>query len=276
MLEKSLLVLIFVLSYYLVVCLNVRRRSNKYKKKNNLIVSTKDYSINDFFQKINFLNSKDAFLSKQGYPLKLNVYSYYLTKIFLLMLLLLAGIINYESIVTGVVLGAFGYYFIDLYILINKKTRDGEICVDLMNVVNSICLELSADVTLKESLKRQFENCKNKDFRKAMLELSTRYELSELNLDAALECLETRFDILELTMFCKALREYSTVSNIIEILENLAGVLKLKYIEKIKEGTRNKVIYITFGVIIALGNIIALTFYPILISIGQGFNNIFS
>jgi hypothetical protein len=145
-----------------------------------------------------------------------------------------------------------------------------------MNVVNSICLELSADVSLKETLRRQFENCKNKDFRRAMLEFSTQYELSELNMEMSLQTLESKFDIVELKMFCNALREYSSVSNIIEILENLASILKLKYIEKIKEGTRSKVVYITFGVIIALGNIIALTFYPIIISISQGFNNIFS
>lgn len=276
MLEKSLLVLIFVLSYYVILCLNIKRRSDKYKKKNNLIVSIKDYSFNDFFQKINFLNSKEAFLSKQGYPLKLNVYSYYAIKIFLALLLLFAGMINYESTILGIVLSAFGYFSVDIYILINKKTRDGEICVDLMNVVNSICLELSADITLKETLRRQFENCKNKDFRKAMLEFSTQYELSELNMETSLDSLESKFEILEVTMFCNALREYNSVSNIIEILENLASILKIKYIEKIKEGTRNKVIYITCGVIIALGNIIALTFYPIIISIGQGFNNIFS
>ena len=232
--------------------------------------------LKDFFQKINFLNSKDAFLSKQGHPLKLNVYSYCIVKMFLGLLLFFAGMINYESTIFGIVLGAFGYFSVDIYILINKKTRDGEICVDLMNVVNSMCLELSADITLKETLRRQFENCKNKDFRKAMLEFSTQYELSELNMEDSLSVLENKFDILELTMFCNALREYSSVSNIVEILENLASILKLKYIEKVKEGTRNKVIYITFGVIIALGNIIALTFYPIIISIGQGFNNIFS
>ena len=276
MFEKSLLVLIFVLSYYVIVCLNIKRRADKYKKKNSVIVSTKDYSLNNFFQKINFLNSKDAFLLKQGYPLKLNVYSYYATKIFLTTLLLVAGTINYKSTILGIIFGAFGYFSIDIYILINKKTRDGEICVDLMNVVNSICLELSADVSLKETLRRQFENCKNKDFRRAMLEFSTQYELSELNMEMSLQTLESKFDIVELKMFCNALREYSSVSNIIEILENLASILKLKYIEKIKEGTRSKVVYITFGVIIALGNIIALTFYPIIISISQGFNNIFS
>lgn len=145
-----------------------------------------------------------------------------------------------------------------------------------MNVVNSIILELSADVSLKDSLKRQFENCKNRDFKKSMLEFATEYELSELNINNSLNALNEKFDVLEIDMFCNALRQYNSVENIIEILENLSEMLKVKYIQKIKEGTKNKVIYITFGVVIALGNIILLTFYPIIVSISQGFNNIFS
>jgi hypothetical protein len=74
--EKILFVLLFILIYYAVCCIDIKNKANKYKKKNNLNVSTKDYFLKDFFQKINFLNSKDAYLSKQGYPLNLNVYSF--------------------------------------------------------------------------------------------------------------------------------------------------------------------------------------------------------
>ena len=77
-------------------------------------------------------------------------------------------------------------------------------------------------------------------------------------------------------MFCNSLKEYNKVGNIIEILENLSDTLKIKHMDKVKEDTRTKVLYITFGVILALGNIILITFYPLFISIGQGFNNIFS
>lgn len=276
MYEKCLFVLIFILMYYTVCCIDIRNKADKYKKKNNFNVSTKEYFFKDFFQKINFLNSKDAYLSKQGYPLNLNVYSYYSLKMLLFTVFFFAGSKNYDSVVVGTVLGFTGYFLIDFYILINKKSRDSEICVDLMNVVNSMSLELSTDVTLKDSLKRQFENCKNRDFKKAMLEFATEYELSEFNIEKSLEALNGKFDVMELDMFCNALRQYNSIENIIEILENLSEMLKVKYIQKIKEGTKNKVIYITFGVVIALGNIILLTFYPIIISIGQGFNNIFS
>lgn len=271
-----LFVFIFVVIYQLLNKYNIFLKTDKYRKRNNLYYSTKEDSFKVFIQKINFIKSKDNFLSKQGYPLKLNAVSYYFLKFFLTFLLFFAGSVNYESTFLGVMLGALGYFVIDIYIFLNKKNRDSEICTDLLNVVDSISLQLAAEMTLRDSLKRQFENCKNDDFKRAILEFATQYELSELNIKKSLDKLKNKFDILEVNMFCNSMKEYSKVGNITEILENLSDTLKTRYLEKIKSDTRAKILYITFGVIIALGNIIMLTFYPLFISIGQGFNAIFS
>ena len=275
MIDMLLYILFFILSYLISNKIIISLKSDKYKKRNNLSYTTNDYSLKKLFSKFNFLKTKENFLSKQGYPLKLNAISYYALKVSFGLLLFLAGSINYHSVYIATVFFIVGYYFIDAYILINKKSRDSEICIDLLNVVNSISLQLSAHLTLKDSLKKQFENCKNKDFKKAILEFSMKYELSEFNIDDALDELKSKFDILEINMFCNSLKEYNKVGDIIEILENLSNMLKIKYIDKIREMTRTKVLYITFGVIVALGNIILLTFYPLFTSIGQGFNTIF-
>ncbi len=276
MINLLLFVLFFILSYLLITQYIIYKKTERYKKKNNLKLSTKAHFFKELFSKINFLKAKEDFLSKQGNPLNLNVSSYYLSKIALALFLFVIANTNYGSLLIAILFGAVGYFFVDTYIFINKKTRDGEVCTDLLNVTDSIILQLSAEVSLKESLKRQFENCKNKDFKKAMLEFSTQYELSELNINVAIEELKNKFDILEINMFCNVLREYNKVGNIIEILENLSEMLRVKYIEKLKSATRTKVLYITFGVIVALGNIIMLTFYPLFISIGNGFNTIFT
>ena len=276
LIDILLFVLLFCLSYFLVYYINVFQKSDKYKKRNNIQNPTKENSLKNFFSKINFINSKENFLSKQGYPLNLNAISYYFIKIFLALILLWAGVVNYKSFLLGVILGIFGFFALDIYVLLNKRTRNNEICVDLLNVVDSVILQLSAEVSLKDSLRQQYQNCKNESFRKAILEFSTQYELSELNIDASLDELQNKFDVMELNMFCNSLKEYNKVGNIIEILENLSDTLKIKYLDKIKEDTRTKVLYITFGVVLALGNIILITFYPLFISIGQGFNNIFS
>lgn len=276
MIDILLFVLLFCLSYFLVYHINISKKSDAYKKRNNIQFPTKEDSLKNFFSKINFINSKENFLSKQGYPLKLNAISYYFIKIFLPVLLLYAGLTNYNSTLISVLLGIFGFFVVDVYISLHKKTRNTEICVDLQNIVDSIILQMSAEVDLKDSLKFQYQNCKNEDFKKAILEFSTQYELSELNIDVALEELKNKFDVLELNLFCNSLKEYNKVGNIVEILENLSETLKIKYLDKLKEDTRTKVIYLTFGVVLALGNIILLTFYPLMISIERGFNNIFS
>ena len=136
-------------------------------------------------------------------------------------------------------------------------------------------MQLASYVPLKESLKNQYENCHNKDFRKAMMMFATKYELSELNIEEALHDLNSRFELLEMDMFCQTIRQYNKVGNIVELLENLSAILKQKYLQQLKSKTREKILYITFGVILALSNIILIIFYPLFISIGNHFNQIF-
>ena len=188
----------------------------------------------------------------------------------------MSSLVNYDSYLVTLFFGVISYYLIDILIMLHKKNRDFEICYDLLNVCNSISLQLSANIMLKDSLKKQFENCQNADFKQAMLKFSTKYELSELDLDIALKELNNTFQITEIEMFCNSLCKYTSVGSIISILDNLADALKEKYFKKIRDGTRSKILYITFGVIVALGNMILLTFYPLFVSIGQGFDHIFN
>ena len=248
---------------------------NKFKKRNNLLNNSKENSKKKLFSKINFIKTKENYLFLQGYPLKLNAISYYLIKYSLTMLFCYAGMVNYHSLTMAVVLGLIGFFSLDLYIKIYKKNRNEEICSDLLSVTNSITMQLASFIPLKESLKNQYENCKNKDFRKAIMMFATKYELSELNIDEAINDLNSRFNILEVDMFCNAIKQYNKVGNIIELLENLSSILKEKYINKLKSKTKEKVIYITFGVVVALGNIMLITFYPLFVSIGNNFNQIF-
>lgn len=275
MINCLLFVLFFILSYLLVHSVSVKHQVDKFKKRNNIQVVAKENSIKKLFSKINFIKTKENFLYSQGYPLKLNGITYYITKIVLTLFLSLAGLINYNSYSAMLILGLIGFYFIDIYIMAHKKTRDSEVCTDLLSITDSLSLQLSSYVPLKDALKNQYENCKNKDFRKSIMMFATKYELSELNITSALNDLKSRFNILEVDMFCNTIEQYNKVGNIIELLENLSSTLRIKYMDKLKEKTRMKVIYITFGVIIALTNIILITFYPMFISIGNNFNGIF-
>lgn len=267
--------LVFIICYLTLHRKYLKHELKKLGDKSRLKNQTKDVKFKNFISKINFLKTKDLFLEKQGNPLRLDSIRYYLLKISLALLFLFAGIKNYDSITISILLSLIGYFFIDAYIALNRKSRNSEICNDLYSVVDSICMQLSSHMTLKDSIKFQYKNCKNKDFKKAIIEFSTRYELSELNIDYAVKGLREKFDILEIEMFCNALSEYNHTGNITEILENLSSTLAEKQIERYKDNTRSKIIYITIGVIIALLNIVLLVFYPLFISLGNGFNNIF-
>ena len=275
MINYLLFVLFFVISYLIAKRLYVNQQVNKFQKRNSVLDFAKENSFKKLFSKINFIKTKENYLFLQGYPLKLNAISYYLIKIMMTLFLGVAGIMNYNSYIIMIILGLIGFYFLDLYIMMNKKSRDNEICSDLLTVTNSITMQLSSFVSLKDSLKNQYENCNNKDFRKAIMMFATKYELSELNIDEALNDLNSRFDLLEVDMFCNTIKQYNKVGNIIELLQNLSSLLKEKYIHQLKAKTREKVIYITFGVILALSNIILIIFYPLFISIGNNFNQIF-
>ena len=275
LLNLSFLLLLFLICYLVVKRSYTKHQLNKFNHKGNKNFHTKESIFKNFISKINFLKTKDLFLFKQGYPLKLDAIRYYSLKVMMALLFLSAGLKNYNSKLIPIVLSLIGYFFIDLYIFVNKKSRNAEICNDLYSVVNSVCLQLSSHMTLKDSLKYQYKNCKNKDFKKAMIEFSTCYELSGLNIDTAVKTLNDKFDILEVQMFCNAMSEYNQTGNIIDILDNLSVTLGEKQIDRLKDNTRQKILYITLGVIIALGNIIMLVFFPLFISLEQGFNNIF-
>lgn len=270
-----LFVLFFVICYLLVEHRFIQKQVNQFQKKNLYQESAKENSFQKILSKINLIKTKENNLFLQGYPLKLHAISYYLIKISFLLLFITAGIINYHSYFVALILGFFGFFFLDWYLSFYQKTRNNEICSDLLTVTNSITMQLASYVPLKESLKNQYENCRNKDFRKAMMLFSTKYELSEYNVDTALNELNARFDLLEVDMFCHTIRQYNQVGNIIELLENLSNVLKQKYIQQLKIKTKEKVLYITFGVIVALSNMILITFYPLFVSIGNNFQQIF-
>lgn len=275
MLNCVLFVLIFVIVYLFVYDYLVKQQVDDFKKRSSVYEVAKENSFKKLFSKFNFIKTKENYLFLQGYPLKLNGITYYIFKILLASIFLLSGLINYNSLFVAIIFAGIGYMIIDLYIAINKKSRDSEICEDLLNVTNSIALELSSYVPLNESLKYQYQNCKNKDFRRAIMMFATNYQLSELNVEEAINDLNKRFDILEIDMFCNTMRQYLKVGNIVELLENLSSVLQCKYMDKLKDRTKEKVLYITFGVIIALSNIVLITFYPLFVSIGNNFNQIF-
>lgn len=213
MLDYLLFILLFILSFFVVRSFIVRQQVDKFKKRSSILATTKENSFEKILTKINFIKTKEKFLLSQGYPLNLNGISYYIIKTLLTLILAIAGLVNYESYLAMIVLGVIGYTFLDIYIYVHKKTRDSEICVDLLAITDSLTISLASYVPLEEALKNQYENCKNKDFKKAIMMFSTNFKLSELNVNKALDELRSKFDILEVDMFCNTIEQYNKLGN---------------------------------------------------------------
>ena len=81
MINYILLLLIFISCFLIISRINLKIQYDKYKNKSNSLFQTKEIQFKNFISKINFIKTKEIFLSKQGYPLKLDVIRYYLLKI---------------------------------------------------------------------------------------------------------------------------------------------------------------------------------------------------
>ena len=276
MIQPLLMVLLFFLSFLWIDNVFQKKEVTKYQKRNNQLIFVNDFDFKTILKKFYFLKSKDEFLFRLGYPLKLNAISYYVCKFMLTILCFLSSKMNYDSILATTIFSFIGWFLLDGYLYLYQRSRDASVCAYLLNVVNSISLQLSANITLKDSLKKQFEICQNKDLKQAMLKFSTKYELSKLDLEDALKELKNSFQIVEMDMFCNTLSQYFKVTNMLEVLEHLSEALEEKQLRKIRDKTRSKILYITCGVVLALGNMILLTFYPLFVSLGNNFNTIFN
>ncbi len=275
-----LLVPVGVLCYAVIRRLHAKMMKRSYEARsiNRHYTYSKDISIytgKKFPLSAEFLKRTDDMLRKQGNPLGLTVSSYYIVKSCMFMSLFAAGIFNYTSFVMGLILGVFGFILIDIYIWLNKRLRDSQINNDLLDVVETLYLQMSAYVSLKEALRGLHEVCRNKDFKKALIRLSATYELSEMNIERAANQLKESFDLIEIDMFAAALKQQIIMGSSLEVLNNLSRILKENYLDKLNIKTKVKILYITLGVTLVLVNIMALTFYPIFINVGETMRDIF-
>ena len=223
----------------------------------------------------NLFKKVDRMLRKQGYPFRLTASSYFLIKSALFLICFILSVNSYHSFTMALIIGLAGFYTVNVYMYLNRIIRDSAIKNDLLNVVDCLYLQMSAQVTLKDAMRGLYEVCKITDFRKALIRLSATYELSGLNIEKASDEFKDSFDILEINLFAVALNQQVASGFSLEVLNNLSETLKESYIERLNIYTGLKVLLITLGVAVVLFNITALTFFPIFVSVSQNVREIF-
>ena len=276
-----LIVPIFFLCYAIIVKANAKIKKRIYESRNTskqfLYNQTKNkLSLSDKSFKSNYFRNIDIFLRKQGNPLGLTASNYYLVKASLFAICFTLGLKNYGSGEVALFLGLAGFFSINIYILSSGIIRNNAIITDLLMVVDCLYLQMSAHVTLKDALRGLNAVCKHPDLKKALLKLSTKYELTEFNIEEASDEFKESFNIIEIDMLSVALKQQIKLGSSVEVLNNLSGILKDSYLNKLNLTTKLKILYITLGVVVILINLIALTFFPIFIGIGENMRQIFN
>lgn len=275
-----LIIPIFLLCYFLSVRINAKVKGRLFQSKHQHKQSICTKKINKVSEPerifySGFLKSAGQMLYKQGNPLGLNASNYYIVKFALSAICFILGIRNYGSAGAAVLLGIGGFYIANVYVLLNKHIRNNAIRNDLLNAVDCLYLQLSAHVSLKDALRGLHEVCRNKDLKNALIRLSARYELTEYNIEEAGDEFKNSFDILEADMFSTALKQQVVTGASLEVLDHLSGILRDSYLDKLNLNTKVKVLYITAGVAVVLFNLIALTFFPIFVSVNHNMREIF-
>lgn len=265
-----ILIPITILSYFIANKYIAQKKLRTYERLSQNITQKTERKY-----KYKILEKTENMLIKQGHPLGLNVISYFFFKILLFSCLYFISLNNYCDFNIAIINAIFGFFAIDGFIYFNKRIRDSQVCSDLLNVVDCIYLQLSAHVNLKNVLKGIGGVCRNKDLKNALNTLSTRYELFEYNIEDSVSEFQQKFDILEIDMFSNAIKQQSSNNSILEILNNLSNILKLRYLDKLNSDTKTKVILITLGVTIILFNIVVLITFPIFIDVSKNLHQIF-
>jgi Flp pilus assembly protein TadB len=224
----------------------------------------------------NFAKRKDVYLKGEGYPLKLNGLSYYVSKTMLTIFFVIYG--YFLSGMSPLLLGfaAAGFYIIDIILILYKKDREQRLLTDLVSIIDATSLQLSAGVPLNRAIKGIWKYAqKCKDLKEELAKLATRYELSQMDINYATEQFSQHFNLLEVKMFALALRQYDTTNKIEEMLDGLRRVIEQKYMHRLEISTKSKKVLMICGVVLIMVNTVALIFYPVFTDINQKINRVF-
>lgn len=200
---------------------------------------------------------------------------FYILKITITLMFITLCIIKQLPFVNLIIISIISFFLIDILVFLNKKNVYSSIQKDLLNIVDSLYLQVASNIPVDKILKQIPYICNTKVLKNALISMSNVYEYTGFNIQTAVLELKNRFNIVEVDMFCNALVEQSLLGDNIALFENLSNILTQKNIDQIKIDTKKKIVFITMGIGVTLLNISLLVFYPIINSFSESFSNIF-
>lgn len=261
-----LAVLIFnLISWYIIL-----------KKQKYILSKQRKYILHKKYYLSKYVNKIESKLFNLGYPYKLTTKRYLIIKYLLSIVVFLLAYLNYYSLKIPCILSVIIYLIPDFLVLSYIKKEKYVLINEIRKIVNSLILCLSSYATLKDSLKLSCNNINYKRLKNEYEFFVREYEMNGYKLKPPSKRLENKFSSYELAMFLSTLIQGEKEGSLLEGLEKYRETLELNYFKYLKRKTAKNLLYVTFGTIISLINIVAIVMYPILVQVLNNLQLIFA
>ena len=224
----------------------------------------------------NYLFKVKNILSKLDYPYKLTFRNYLIIKYILSIVCLSISIINKNNIFISIVISGLVFCIPNILISMFRKSEKVLVVRELRNITNAINISLSASLTLEDAIKSSVNVITNKRLKKAYEEFIVSYRISSYNIKKSINILKEKFNYYEMELFASTLINSERDGNIIQSLEKYNLILDISYSKYLAKENSKRMLYLTFGTIISLINIIIIVMYPLFIEMTSNLQMIFS
>ena len=204
----------------------------------------------------------------EKYEKKVDLNSEKITIVFAFIIFLISTY-TYKSIMCGALYGSIGFLIPKFYKRLMNSIEKRKTLIDLLNVTESLSVQLTSNMPLKLVLKNLPDVCKYQRFKDAMIDLYLEYQLTGFSLSSSLNKLKSKFEYTEILMFASAIEQHARGGNSEEAYANLLLILADKNIEYIEKNTESKMTLMILGVVIILINLLVMGCYPIIVEVNQ-------
>ncbi|URZ15426.1 type II secretion system F family protein [Clostridium felsineum] len=275
-LNTALLICMLIIAYYIRRTVKFRfskqyrniKKSNEGNKKDNVSL-VKYFNIHKIERKLIIC----------GNPLKLTVNRYILLKILLAVIFLITGFsymgINPVGFTVALITAILGFFSVDIVNYLSNEDDKNKIRMDLADVYDLISLQTVAGVNLGHALLGAHAVCKSKRFKKSLIRLAAKINLSK-NIEMALNEFNNEYDMHEIDSFVALMKESLSSGLKEEAIDDQSSALKAVNSFYTSSETEKIDMYILIISMLLLGGIIAIVYYAIGVNLMQSAHKIFS
>lgn len=181
---------------------------------------------------------------------------------------------TYKSIMYGAIFGSAAYFIPKVYKDLSKNIAKKKTLIDLLNIVESLSVQMSSNMPLKLALKSLPDICRYSKFKESMTDLYLEYQLTGFSLAKAVKKLKMKFPYTEILMFSSAIEQQARGGDSESAYSNLLHILKDKNIEYIENTTESKTVLLIVGVFIILINLLLMGCYPVIIEVNENLHTL--